>query len=125
MTQHAGAPLDQESARTALDELFTLAPKYNASDAYLELMRFVGRFRFYSPFKCNVDLHADAGRTVRLHGSKVAAGLSSGDQNRRPADCNPATDGTVLFVFDASDAEPLPNASPLPVRVKDPFRAQR
>src|ERR1700737_2735700 len=43
-------PLDQDSARTALDELFTLAGKYNSSDAYLELMRFVGRFRFYSPF---------------------------------------------------------------------------
>jgi hypothetical protein len=35
---------------SALDELFTLAQKYNSSDAYLELMRFVGRFRFYSPF---------------------------------------------------------------------------
>src|SRR5258708_13308807 len=43
-------PLDEDSARTALDELFTLAGKYNSSDAYLELMRFVGRFRFYSPF---------------------------------------------------------------------------
>src|SRR5258705_5178276 len=43
-------PLDEDSARTALDELFTLARKYNSSDAYLELMRFVGRFRFYSPF---------------------------------------------------------------------------
>ncbi len=31
--------LDQDSARTALDELFTLAGKYNSSDAYLELMR--------------------------------------------------------------------------------------
>src|ERR1700682_6530389 len=50
MTQRAVAPLDQDSARTALDELFTLAGKYNSSDAYLELMRFVGRFRFYSPF---------------------------------------------------------------------------
>ncbi len=44
------SPLDEDSARTALDELFTLAGKYNSSDAYLELMRFVGRFRFYSPF---------------------------------------------------------------------------
>jgi hypothetical protein len=34
----------------ALDELFTLARKYNSSDAYLELMRFVAMFRFYSPF---------------------------------------------------------------------------
>jgi hypothetical protein len=50
MTERAVAPLDQESARTALDELFTLARKYNSSDACLELMRFVGRFRFYSPF---------------------------------------------------------------------------
>ena len=44
------ATLDQDDARAALDELFTLAGKYNSSDAYLELMRFVGRFRFYSPF---------------------------------------------------------------------------
>src|SRR5712692_3215469 len=43
-------PLDEDSARTALDELFTLAGKYNSSDAYLELMKFIGRFRFYSPF---------------------------------------------------------------------------
>src|SRR5713226_9336190 len=50
MTERAVAPLDQELARTALDELFALARKYNSSDAYLELMRFVGRFRFYSPF---------------------------------------------------------------------------
>src|SRR5260370_33971533 len=46
----SAAPLDQDSARAALDELFTLARKYNSSDAYLELIRFVGRFRFYSPF---------------------------------------------------------------------------
>jgi hypothetical protein len=50
MTERAEAPLDQDSARTALDELFALARKYNSSDAYLELMRFVGRVRFYSPF---------------------------------------------------------------------------
>src|SRR3984893_10980541 len=50
MTERADAPLDQDSARAALDELFALARKYNSSDAYLELMRFVGRFRFYSPF---------------------------------------------------------------------------
>jgi hypothetical protein len=44
------APLDLASARAAIDELFTLAKKYNASASYLELMRFIGRFRFYSPF---------------------------------------------------------------------------
>jgi hypothetical protein len=32
--------------------------------------------------------------------------------------------GPILFVFDASDTEPLPNARPLPVAVKDPFRVR-
>src|SRR5882757_2079543 len=90
-------PLDQDSARAALDELFTLAGKYNSSDAYLELMRFVGRFRFYSPVQCNVDLHANAGCVLRLHCSQVAEGLPSRDQNRRPADCDPATDGARII----------------------------
>jgi hypothetical protein len=35
MVQRTVAPLDQESARTALDELFTLARKYNSSEAYV------------------------------------------------------------------------------------------
>src|ERR1700687_6522173 len=50
MAERGIAPSDLDSARTALDELFTLAGKYNSGDVYLELMRFVGRFRFYSPF---------------------------------------------------------------------------
>jgi hypothetical protein len=93
MSKRAVAPLDQESARTALDELFTLARKYNSSEAYLELMRFIARFRFYSPFNAMLIY---ARRTVRLHGPEVAAGLSSGDQNRRPADCDLAADGTDI-----------------------------
>jgi hypothetical protein len=96
MTQHAGAPLDQDSARIALDELFTLARKYNSSGAYLELMRFVGRFRFYSPFNAMLIYTQMPGDTVRLHRSEVAAGLSSEDQRRRPADCDLATDGTDI-----------------------------
>src|SRR5258708_3080193 len=48
------SPLDHDSARTALDELFTLAGKYNSSDACVALMRFVGRFRFYSPFNATL-----------------------------------------------------------------------
>src|SRR5258707_4736469 len=50
MTERRVAPSDLVSARAALDELFSLAGKYNSSAAYFELMRFVGRFRFYSPF---------------------------------------------------------------------------
>jgi hypothetical protein len=32
--------------------------------------------------------------------------------------------GPILFVFDASDTEPLPNANLLPDRVKDPFQVR-
>jgi hypothetical protein len=95
MTELALAPLDQNSVRTALDELFGLARKYNSSAAYLELMRFVGRFRFYSSFNAMLIC-----TQCRVHTSsarlQMAAGLSSGDQNRRPADCDPATDGTGM-----------------------------
>jgi hypothetical protein len=31
-----------------------------------------------------------------VHDSQMAAGLSSGAQNGRPADCNPVTDGTGI-----------------------------
>ena len=50
MADCPAGPLKPVSVQTALDELFTLARKYNSSEAYLELIRFVGRFRFYSPF---------------------------------------------------------------------------
>jgi hypothetical protein len=72
MTQRTAAPLDQESVRTALDELFTLARKYNSSDAYLELIRFVTRFRFYSPFNAMLIQTQMPGANF-VCGSKVAA----------------------------------------------------
>lgn len=67
MAPRALTPLDQESARTALDELFTLARQYNSSEAYLELMRFVGRFRFYSPFNAMlIHTQMPGAHSVRL-----------------------------------------------------------
>lgn len=41
---------EQDLARRALDDLFNATIAYQTSDAYLELMRFIGRFRFYAPF---------------------------------------------------------------------------
>jgi hypothetical protein len=90
------APLDQESTRAALDELFTLAGRYNSSDAYVELMRFVGRFRFYSPFNAILIHTQMPGAHFVCTARKSAEGLSSGDQNQCPADCDPATDGTHI-----------------------------
>jgi hypothetical protein len=124
MTERADAPLDQDSARTALDELFALARKYNSSDAYLELMRFVGRFRFYSPFNAML-IHTQmpgahfvctALKWRRDYHREIKIGA------RPILILQPM--GPILFVFDVSDAAPLPNARPLPIRVEDPFRVR-
>ena len=124
MTERAVARLDQDSARTALDELFTLARKYNSSDAYLELMRFVGRFRFYSPFNAmliytqmpGAHFVCTALRWRRDYHREIKIGA------RPIVILQPM--GPILFVFDVSDTAPLPNARPLPVRVEDPFQVR-
>jgi hypothetical protein len=124
MTELAVVPLDQDSVRAALDELFTLAGKYNSSDAYLELMRFVGLFRFYSAFNAML-IHtqipgaqfvctARRWRKVYRREIKISA--------RPIVILQPM--GPVLFVFDVSDTAPLPNARPLPPQVEDPFQVR-
>ena len=92
----ATATLDRASARVALDELFALAHKYNSSEAYLELMRFVGRFRFYSPFNAmlihtqmpGAQFVCTALRWQRDYHREIKIGA-------RPI-VNPATDGTSI-----------------------------
>jgi hypothetical protein len=118
------ATLDQDDARAALDELFTLAGKYNSSDAYLELMRFVGQFRFYSPFNAMLIHTQTPGaqfvctarrwRKVYRREIKISA--------RPIVILQPM--GPILFVFDVSDTTPLPNARPLPPQVEDPFQVR-
>jgi hypothetical protein len=124
MAQRDVAPLDQEFARTALDELFTLARKYNSSAAYFELMRFVGRFRFYSPFNATL-IHTQmpgahfvctALRWLRDYHREIKIGA------RPIVILQPM--GPVLFVFDVSDTAPLPNARSLPPKVVDPFQVR-
>src|ERR1700688_1304742 len=118
------APLDRDSARLALDELFTLAHKYNSSDAYLELMRFVGRFRFYSPFNAML-IH-----TQMTRANFVCTGLRWQRNYHRQIKIGARPIvilqpmGPILFVFDVSDTAPLPNARPLPIRVEDPFKVR-
>jgi hypothetical protein len=118
-------PLDQDSARTALDELFTFARKYNSSNAYLELMRFVGRFRFYSPFNAMLIYAQMPG----AHFVCTALGWRRGYHRQIKIDARPIVIlqpmGPILFVFDVGDTTPLPNARPLPVRVEDPFQVRR
>ena len=41
---------EQDAAKRALDELFSLTSQYRTSEAYQQLLQFVTRFRSYSPF---------------------------------------------------------------------------
>src|ERR1700680_3851018 len=124
MTELGVAPSDLASAQAALDELFTLARKYNSSDAYLELMRFVGRFRFYSPFNAmliytqmpGAHFVCTALKWRRDYHREIKIGA------RPIVILQPM--GPILFVFDVSDTAPLPNARPLPIRVEDPFKVR-
>jgi hypothetical protein len=119
-----GAPLEQAAARAALDELFTLARKYNSSEAYLELMRFIAKFRFYSPFNAML-IH------TQMPGAYFVCTALRWQRHFHRAikvDARPIVIlqpmGPILFVFDASDTEPLPNAPPLPAAVKDSFQVR-
>jgi len=124
MSQRVIAPLDRDSARTALDELFALARKYNSSDAYLELMRFIARFRFYSPFNAmlihtqmpGANFVCRALKWQRDYHREVKPGA------RPIVILQPM--GPILFGFDASETAPISNACPLPSRVEDPFQVR-
>ena len=88
-------------------------------------MRFVGRFRFYSPFNAML-IHTqmpganfvctasrwrkDYSREIIVHARPIVI--------LQPM-------GPVLFVFDVSDTAPLSNARPLPRQVEDPFQVRK
>ena len=70
---------DRDSARRALDELFTVAHQYNSSKSYLELMEFIGKFRSYSPFNAMLVHMQMPGRDLspqRIGGSGNFVGKS-------------------------------------------------
>jgi len=116
---------DQDSARRALDELFTVARQYSSSAAYFELMRFIASFRAYAPFNAML-VH------VQMPGARYVAPAhrwASEYCRRIRPDARPLVIlqpmGPVMFVFDVSDTEPEPGAPPLPPEVENPFEVRR
>ena len=114
----------RDAARRALDELFTVAHKYNSSGSYLELMNFIGKFRSYSPFNAML-VH------TQMPGARfVAPAHRWARQFRRQikVSAHPLVIlqpmGPVLFVFDVTDTEPLPGAPALPAWVERPFEVR-
>jgi hypothetical protein len=115
------AAWDRGVAQRALDELFTVARQYNSSTEYLELMKFIGKFRSYSPFNAMlVHTQMPGARfvaTAHRWRREFHRGIKIG---ARPLVILQPM-GPVLFVFDISDTEALPNAPQLPSWVTDPF----
>lgn len=116
---------DQDAAKRALDELFTLTFQYKTSKAYYELLQFVARFRFYSPFNAmlvhvqmpGARFVAPPQRWLRDYGRRIKPGA------RPLVILKPM--GPVMFVFDVSDTEPLKDAQTLPPEVERPFEVRK
>jgi hypothetical protein len=117
-------PIEAESARRALDELFRLTYQYSSTKSYDELLRFVARFRFYAPYNAmliriqmpGARYVAPPHRWLQDYGQKIKPGA------RPLVILQPM--GPVMFVFDVSDTEPLLDAPPLPPEVSSPFEVR-
>ncbi len=112
---------DRDAAKRALDDLFSIAGRYRATKAYKELVDFVARFRFYSPFNALLIHVQKPGATfvapAHRWRDKYKREIMPGAQPiviLRPM-------GPVMFVFDVSQTEPTEDAPELPSEVTDPF----
>jgi len=116
---------DAESSRHALDDLFKATFAYRKSQEFYELLQFVAKFHFYSPYNAFLI------RTQRPGATYVAPSYRwFRDFGRRvKPNANPIVIlqpmGPVMFVFDVSDTEPLPDAKPLPIEVTNPFKVRK
>jgi len=114
------AAWDQDAAKRALDDLFNLTHQYRDGTAYHELLQFVARFRFYSPFNAmlvhiqmpGASFVAPPHRWLNKYGRHVNPGA------RPLVILQPM--GPVMFVFDVSDTE----GDPLPPEVEKPFEVR-
>ena len=101
---------ERDSAKRAIDELFSLTHQYKSSKQYNELMTFVARFRFYSPYNAML-VH------VQMPGATFVAPASRW-RDRYKREIIPGARpivilqpmGPVMFVFDVIETEPTEDA---------------
>lgn len=112
---------EKDATKRALDELFSLTHQYKSSESFFELMNFVRRFRFYSPFNAML-VH------VQMSGATFVAPPHrwfKDYQRQIKTGARPLVIlqpmGPVMFVFDVSDTEPTEKARPLPPEIEKPF----
>lgn len=116
---------DQAESKNALDQLFSLTIQYGSSQAYLDLLNFISKFRFYSPFnaflihtqKRGATYVATAQRWYHNYGHRIK-------QDAQPIVILQPM-GPVMFVFDIAETEPIPdmkkNVPPIPDHIWKPF----
>lgn len=115
---------DRNSASDALDELFQLTRQFKSSQAFRDMLHFVGRFKFYSPFNAmlvhtqmtGATYVATPSRWLKDFGRQIRVGA------RPLVMLRPR--GPVMFVYDVSDTVPDSNARPLPPQVESPFEVR-
>jgi len=94
---------------------------FRKSSDFQGLLTFIKRFRFYSPYNAMLIQIQMPGATFtatpRVWLDKYKRKVKPG--SRPIVILQPM--GPVLFVFDVSDTEPLPNAPALPTEVTNPF----
>ena len=112
---------ENEANKRALDELFSQTTAYRTSTQYNELLQFVSRFHFYSPYnamlihiqKPGSTFVATATRWREKYGRTIKPGAQT------LVILQPM--GPVMFVFDASDTE----GDPLPPEIVNPFAVEK
>ena len=113
-----------EATKHALDELFNATYAYHSSNEFYELVQFVTRFRYYSPYNAFL-IH------IQRPGARYVAPPSRWERKYgrgvKP-NANPIVIlqpiGPVMFVFDVSDTEPGPDARLLPREIDRPFEVR-
>jgi IrrE N-terminal-like domain len=112
---------DVSDAQRSVDALVADALRYRSSAAYAELLEFVGRFRFYSPFNAMlVHLQMPGASFVAPpHRWRERYGRGVKPGQRPLVILQPF--GPVMFVYDVGQTEREPNAKPLPSGVESPF----
>jgi hypothetical protein len=120
----ANTPAEIKETQKALDQLFTLTKQYEWSGAYLDLLRFIGRFRFYSPYNAMLVHVQMPGATFVASASRWLTKYS----RRIRTGAHPIVilqpKGPVMFVFDVSDTEAEGDAPLLPRDVPIHLRSE-
>ncbi len=111
---------DFEKDRKALDELFARTQLYRTSKKYVELLRFISRFKRYSPFNAALVHMQMPGATYVLR----AIDWSRRYQREVLPNARPLVAlqpmGPVMFLSDVSDTD----GPPLPDGIPDPFKTK-